>query len=42
VRLPPGALNMVHVLPVELRWDDPTTVGEILARALDKTADGST
>jgi tetraacyldisaccharide 4'-kinase len=40
VRLPPGALNMVHVLPVELRWDDEEAAGAILARALEKAANG--
>jgi len=34
VRLPPGALNMVHVLPVELEWDDAEAVAAILGRAL--------
>ncbi|MCC6471546.1 MAG: tetraacyldisaccharide 4'-kinase [Alphaproteobacteria bacterium] len=40
VRLPPGALNMVHVLPVELAWDDEHGAGAILGRALDGSADG--
>lgn len=34
VRLPPGALNMVHVLPVELAWHDPAALDRILAPAL--------
>lgn len=34
VRLPPGALNMVHVLPVELAWDDPAAIDALLDRAL--------
>jgi tetraacyldisaccharide 4'-kinase len=42
VRLPPGALGMVHVLPVELRWDDADAAGAVLARALEKAADGRT
>ncbi len=42
VRLPPGALNMVHVLPVELSWEDPEAAGRILSRALGRDGDGGT
>ncbi len=34
MRLPPGALNMLHVLGVELFFDDPQLAGAVLARAL--------
>ncbi len=34
VRLPPGALNMVHVLPVTLEWDDPATLDALIDRAM--------
>lgn len=40
VRLPAGALNMVHVLPVELDWEDAAAAGRILALALAGAADG--
>jgi tetraacyldisaccharide 4'-kinase len=40
VRLPPGALAMVHVLPVELAWDDADAAAAVLARALDRGAYG--
>lgn len=38
VRLPPGALNMVHVLPVDLAWDDPAAIDALLDRALSGNA----
>ncbi|MBL8704733.1 MAG: tetraacyldisaccharide 4'-kinase, partial [Rhodospirillales bacterium] len=38
VRLPPGALNMVHVLPVELAWHDPAALDALLDRALSRSA----
>ncbi len=41
VRLPPGAMNMVHVLPVELEWDDPQAVAALLGRALPETSRGA-
>lgn len=34
VRLPPGALNMLHILPVELAWDDPAALDAVLDRVL--------
>lgn len=36
VRLPKGALNMLHVLGVELAFDDPQLAGAVLAQALPK------
>jgi tetraacyldisaccharide 4'-kinase len=36
VRLPRGALNMLHVLGVELAFDDPQLAGAVLAQALPK------
>jgi len=41
VRLPPGALNMVHVLPVELAWSDPAALDRVLAPALAGRNGGS-
>lgn len=41
VRLPPAAMNMVHVLPVELEWDDPQAAAAILGRALPETSHGA-
>ncbi len=38
VRLPDGALNMVHVLGVDLVFDDPQLAGAVLAQALPKAA----
>lgn len=38
VRLPPGALNMVHVLPVELAWHDSAALDALLDRALSGSA----
>lgn len=40
VRLPAGALNMVHVLGVDLAFDDPQLAGAVLAGALPKTHAG--
>jgi tetraacyldisaccharide 4'-kinase len=34
VRLPPGALNMVHVLPIELEWERPEALDAVLGRAV--------
>ena len=34
VRLPEGALNMLHVLPVTLAWDDPQALDALIDRAL--------
>jgi tetraacyldisaccharide 4'-kinase len=36
VRLPAGALAMLHVLDVELAFDDPQLAGAVLAQALPK------
>ncbi|MGQ0676456.1 MAG: tetraacyldisaccharide 4'-kinase, partial [Rhodospirillales bacterium] len=36
VRLPKGALNMLHVLGIELAFDDPQLLGAVLAQALPR------
>ena len=41
VRLPGGALNMVHVLGIELTFDDPQLAGAVLAQAMPKAVHGA-
>lgn len=41
VRLPPGALNMVHVLPIELEWVEPAAMAAVLCRALKEPGRGA-
>jgi tetraacyldisaccharide 4'-kinase len=41
VRLPPGALNMVHVLGVELAFDDTQLLAAVLAPALPRAKAGA-